>query len=604
MSAAPTDHSEEPERPLADRAAAGDRAALEAMFGQFLPPEEPVVDCDYLGTYGLWWFGTRTFAAVTHRRVGTLRVRKLGRVTYEDALLEHVSTGSVRQPSRLLFYLLLVLVLVPTVGAGVALVPFVGPASLVLAVVGLLLLPVAMRLYRAFVKSGLLFWVREGLPVYAYCDRGRLARANALFRVFGEQRDRFLPGEARPAPVEAELSEPAVPGGTLLQRARGGDGEAIATMFRQFLPPGDAILEKAYLGTQGFGGFGTHSFGCVTQRRAASLRVSTFGEVAFQESVSANVNGGRIHQPSRVWLYLLAVGWVLLPVLFAAEAGPVGLVGLPFTLLSLPFVVRAYHGRVKSGVLLVVRESPPNYFFCDRAKLAAAGALYRLVTERGDAGAAPARAPAMALTESAGRRGAVLAGLLAGAVLLAVGAGAAVWATRDDGGPAGGVLGTDVTFEIGSIEIETVATETVPEGQITGGLLDHVPAAIASSCVTETPLDEGALDQVRCTAPDGTTTLVYAQFGTPEAMQASYELDYGPFVAPDTTPAGWCENGTAGEGEWSAPDSAGGRLACFDVGGSPWFTWTNGELLILTRGIRSDADWAALYEAWRAAGPS
>ena len=107
------------DRPVADRAREGDRAALEGMFGQFLPPDEAIVDAEYLGTYGIWWFGTHTFAAVTNRRVAALRVRKLGRITYEDALLEHVSTSSVRQPSRLLFYLLLALVLVPTVGGGI-----------------------------------------------------------------------------------------------------------------------------------------------------------------------------------------------------------------------------------------------------------------------------------------------------------------------------------------------------------------------------------------------------------------------------------------------------------------------------------------------------
>ena len=293
------------DRPVADRAREGDRAALEAMFGQFLPPEEAVVDAEYLGTYGIWWFGTHTFAAVTNRRVAALRVRKLGRITYEDALLEHVSTSAVRQPSRLLFYLLLALVLVPTVGGGIVAAAFVGPSAFVLVLVGLLLLPLAIRLYRAFVKSGLLFWVREGLPVYAYCDRGRLGRANALFRVYGEQRDRFLPGDVRPPPPAVEPASEPTGEGTLVTRARAGDREAIETMFRQFIPPSDAIVASAFLGTQGFGGIGTHSFGCVTQRRVGSLRVSTFGEVIFQESLAANVNGGRIHQPSRIWLYLL-----------------------------------------------------------------------------------------------------------------------------------------------------------------------------------------------------------------------------------------------------------------------------------------------------------
>lgn len=606
MTVAPTQLSQAPERPLADRAAAGDRAALETMFAQFLPREEAVIDGDYLGKYGLWWFGTQTFAAMTHRRVAALRIRRFGHVTYEDALLEHVSTGSVRQPSRLLFYFLLAAVLVPTVGAGLALLSVVGPLSLALPALGFLLLPVVVRLHRAFVKSGLLFWVREGVPVYAYCDRGRLGRANVLFRVFGEQRDRFLPSESRPAPVEAGRSETPASGGTLLQRARAGDRGALETMFRQFLPQTDAILTTAFLGTQGLWGIGTHSFGCVTQRRAASLRVSTFGRIVFQESLSANVNGGRIHQPSRVWLYLLAAAWVLWP-LSAAVGGPVAVAGLLFTIPSLPLVIRFYHGRVKSGALLLVRESPPNHLFCDRGKLRIANALYRLATERGHAGIAAATGPPPAAAVIRPGRAGVLLALALGGLLLAGGAGAAIWAMRGgDGASAGGLLGDDLTLEIGSVEIESigsigVVTEPVPEEQPAPALLEHVPPAIAARCSAEAPAENGVLEQLHCETANG-TTLVYTQFDSAEAMEASYDIDAAS-VGRNTTPEGWCTNGVAGEGEWTSGDVAAGRLVCLELDGSPWFSWTEDELLILVRGFRTDGDWDAMNRTWLSAGP-
>jgi hypothetical protein len=64
------------------------------------------------------------------------------------------------------------------------------------------------------------------------------------------------------------------------------------------------------------------------------------------------------------------------------------------------------------------------------------------------------------------------------------------------------------------------------------------------------------------------------------------------------------EDGTAGEGTWSFDGVDAGRLACYEFTGSPWFAWTHDELLILVRGWRGDADWAAMYEDWTAAGPS
>ncbi len=458
-------------------------------------------------------------------------------------------------------------------------------------------------------KSGLLFWVREGLPVYAYCDRGRLGRANALFRVYGEQRDRFLPGDVRPPPPAVEPASEPTGEGTLVTRARAGDREAIETMFRQFIPPSDAIVASAFLGTQGFGGIGTHSFGCVTQRRVGSLRVSTFGEVVFQESLAANVNGGRIHQPSRIWLYLLVAVWVLWPFWFAVGAGPISLVLLPVALLSLPFVVRAYYGRVKSGVLLVVRESPPTHLFCDRGKLPAASALYRLATERGSADST-GRVALMPLASAARSR--VLGAVAFGALLLVAGVSAAVVATRGGDEVGGGLFGTDESVVIGSIdlseietgpiEIETGPIETVSEGEAATGILAHVPPEIAGSCTSDTPVDTGALEQVVCD-PGAGTSYIYTQFDSPESMYVTYQGRYTSYVEADSG-SDECTNGTPGEGAWSLDEVVAGRLACFDAGAGPTFEWTNDSLNILAQGFQVDGDWTAMYNAWLAAGPS
>jgi hypothetical protein len=391
-------------------------------------------------------------------------------------------------------------------------------------------------------------------------------------------------------------------------RARAGDSEAIETMFRQFIPPTDATIASAFLGTQGFGGIGTHSFGCVTQRRVGSLRVSTFGEVIFQESLAANVNGGRIHQPSRIWLYLLVAAWVLFPFWFAAGAGPAALIFLPVTLLSLPFVVRAYYGRVKSGVLLVVRESPPTHLFCDRGKLPAASALYRLATERGSD--STGRVALMPLASPARNR--VLGAVAFGLLLLVAGVGAAVLVSRGGDGLGGGLFGTDEEIqigsidlddvEIGSIEIETgpIEIQTVPEGEAGSEILTYVPADIASSCTSDEPVDDGALEQVTCDPGEG-TSYIYVQFDSLESMNAVYQAGYSGYVAPDTVPDGRCTSGIPGEGPWD-----GGRVACFEGGGEQpalFFEWTNDALGILAYAIRFDGDWAALYDAWTSAGP-
>jgi hypothetical protein len=382
-------------------------------------------------------------------------------------------------------------------------------------------------------------------------------------------------------------------------------------MFRQFIPPTDAIVASAFLGTQGFGGIGTHSFGCVTQRRVGSLRVSTFGEVVFQESLAANVNGGRIHQPSRVWLYLLVAVWVLWPFWYAVGAGPIALVVLPVTLLSLPFVVRAYYGRVKSGVLLVVRESPPTHLFCDRGKLPAASALYRLATERGSADSS-GRVALMPLASAAGSR--VLGAVAFGVLLLVAGVSAALVTTRGGDELGGELFGTDESGQIGSIDlsgievgsvvIETGPVETLSEGEDAPAILAHVPEEIAGSCAANVPVDDGAIEQVTCDTESG-TTLIYTQFDSAEAMNAVYQARYAGYVTADSAAEGWCTNGVAGEGTWTGSDgSVGGRLACFDADGLPWFEWTHDAVGILTQGFRLDGDWAAMYDAWSNAGPS
>jgi hypothetical protein len=70
----------------------------------------------------------------------------------------------------------------------------------------LLLLPLTVRLFYRFRKSGLVLWIREGVPVYLFSDRKRLGDANRLYRTALATR------ESRIREIqEGALSHPAPP---------------------------------------------------------------------------------------------------------------------------------------------------------------------------------------------------------------------------------------------------------------------------------------------------------------------------------------------------------------------------------------------------------
>jgi hypothetical protein len=225
---------------LLDRAKDGDRRAIDTMFAQFLPPGEVVRESDHLGVLGMWGFGTHSFAAVTDRRVASLRVGVLGAVTYQDGGLEHVNSGVVVQPSRWLLFVGAAawLLLAALVGVGLPLALAAGAAVTTLSallVVGgaVLLLPLLVAVHHRFRKCGLVLWVREGVSVYAFADRRLLRRANHLYRTAQALRERRLaavgtePGAGRGAGDAEEVGVPSqrpgepTPGGRPRRGARG-----------------------------------------------------------------------------------------------------------------------------------------------------------------------------------------------------------------------------------------------------------------------------------------------------------------------------------------------------------------------------------------------
>lgn len=176
-----------PSQGVMARARADDPRALETLFEQFVPQGEQIVETRYLGVIGLWGIGTHSFAAVTTHRVASLRVGIFGEVLYQDGALEYVNSSAIYQPSRLELYWPAVLWVLVFVAGAVA--TGLNPWALVALLIALLFVPVIVKLQYRFKKSGLVVWVREGLSLYVFIDRARIALANRFYRLCMELRE-------------------------------------------------------------------------------------------------------------------------------------------------------------------------------------------------------------------------------------------------------------------------------------------------------------------------------------------------------------------------------------------------------------------------------
>ncbi|MFN0125080.1 MAG: hypothetical protein ACKV19_00140 [Verrucomicrobiales bacterium] len=203
---------------------ADDPEALELMFRQFLPASETIRRCAYLGLLGLWGIGTKSFACLTDRRLCGLRVGLFGEVVYQDGYLEYVNSSVVYQPSR--FGLFILLAFFSSLGAFLCvitqaqyerlsryhafdLVDSLDFTDYALLAILLFLTPlsfpllwlIAVKLFYGFKKCGVVHCIREGVNVYWFTNRSKLARANEIFREGTKARlDQLaaLPPNARP----------------------------------------------------------------------------------------------------------------------------------------------------------------------------------------------------------------------------------------------------------------------------------------------------------------------------------------------------------------------------------------------------------------------
>jgi hypothetical protein len=191
---------------LVDLACLGDEEALHAILRQFIDTDERIEWCEYLGTLGIQPFGLKSFAVLTARRIGSLRIGWFGHVVYQDAPLEYTVSGLASQPSKLGLYVWLTINSLLVLTADLFSFSAVGALS-VLGVLSLLIAPLILalawlatvRIYYAFNKCGLLWAVREGLWVYVFANRGRMNIANRLHRKTIELRERRV-RDVRPMP--------------------------------------------------------------------------------------------------------------------------------------------------------------------------------------------------------------------------------------------------------------------------------------------------------------------------------------------------------------------------------------------------------------------
>ena len=192
----------------------------------------------------------------------------------------------------------------------------------------------------------------------------------------------YPPPAPPPMGEQAAGAQVSAPSQSLLERAKTNDREALETMFAQFLPPGETIVNCQYLGVLGLWGIGTHSFAAVTQRRAATLRISLLGGIDYQEGALEYVNSAQVHQPSKVSLYLGVARYLVAALIISIFIGvgthwALSLLGIVVALLAVPLYVRFYYRRHKSGLVLWIREGAQVYSFIDRRRMLVANQLYR-----------------------------------------------------------------------------------------------------------------------------------------------------------------------------------------------------------------------------------
>lgn len=192
------------------------------------------------------------------------------------------------------------------------------------------------------------------------------------------------PAGSQPAQPSTHSSTAASPPtASLLDRAKANDEQALATLFGQFLPGHEQILNSQYLGVLGMWGIGTHSFAALTTHRVAHIRISILGRIIYQDGYLEYLNSSALNQPSRLSLYIYTVA---ISILFGIAGLPLGIIGVALgvalSIVLLPITVRLYYRYMKIGVVLWVREGLSIQIFIDRKRMNNAKRFYKLCCDQ------------------------------------------------------------------------------------------------------------------------------------------------------------------------------------------------------------------------------
>lgn len=146
---------------LLNHAIMDNEESVKALFQGFIAESEEVIDCGYLGTLGII-FPEHSFWCITSERLCSLRIKNGGEMSFTSAYLEYINSNAFYQPSLLKLILLLVVSAATTMG------------------IAILIFPMIIKTYYQVNKSGAVFWVKNGIPIYIYADRDYLKRAQKI----------------------------------------------------------------------------------------------------------------------------------------------------------------------------------------------------------------------------------------------------------------------------------------------------------------------------------------------------------------------------------------------------------------------------------------
>jgi class 3 adenylate cyclase len=218
---------------------------------------------------------------------------------------------------------------------------------------------------------------------------------------------------------------------------------------------------------------------------------------------------------------------------------------------------------------------------------------------------------------SAGRRGWLLAGVGAIAVVLVLGAvGVAVW---QGNGPAPTAAPSEAPSSAPSAAATPGSPEAPPSvaaGTLTPAeqaLLARIPRDFQPSCRRSNVEDgaAGGLASLRCdlrgTPAYGADSVWYDAFD--ESTRGQMEVAVNDVMEREDVPVveggseiilSQCTSGTGkAQGRWYLGSTFSGRLACYPKDGAAWLMWTYEGPNIVARALRTDGDAESLQTWWR-----